>query len=177
MLASVLVAWVQKPPSGPLIPPQAYHHFEALVGPDAEPALDVEPCVAALPQPGQALLRRLVELLQRVDSNASRMNATNLAQMFAPALFNRTLSATASGWLSRADLKSRAEGDSQVIATLIQVCGPLLPPITILDDDHKILCPRQALPPNGLPPSLPPWTTDPHAADGYERGPVAPQVR
>jgi hypothetical protein len=179
VLASVLIAWVRNPPSGPLIPPQAYRHFEALAGPDSAPALDVEPCVATLPQPGQALLRRLVELLQRVDSDASKMNTTNLAQMFAPALINRTnrtLSATASGWHSRADLKARVEGDRQVIAALIQVCGALLPLITNLDDDHRLLRPRQALHTDGgdpswrrPPPSLPSWTTDPHAAGGYER--------
>ena len=73
-------------PGYPLVPFELYDHWDGLGGGRHGPSLAVAilEFVDSVPEPAQRLLRRLVEMLQQVDSARTRMEPAALGTVFAP---------------------------------------------------------------------------------------------
>ena len=83
-LSTCLGRWLREEPA--MVPASAFAQIDALAAADGAAC---EAFMAGLPEPGQALLRTLIALLQEVDGDATRMTADNLSRVFALTIIKR----------------------------------------------------------------------------------------
>ena len=109
-LASLLCRWLRE--QYPMVPPPYVPLCAELAGVEAPDEAAVEMCVEALPQPGQGLLRALVQLLQQLHPTRTRMTPESIGRVFAPVVIRRS---------DPAVMLAHVESDARFVTTLVRL--------------------------------------------------------